>query len=344
MKLTRRGQAVALIAVAAVVLGWQFGARSLNAVAAPALAALLVGAVLVSRTDPPTVELSSPDAGFPGEQRSLSLSVSGTGLVTVSLSPPEGVECEGSERAIVLPGTVEYDLELQGRGLHTVGPPTVFQRDPLGLLEREVDVTGTTTVVVYPQPYRVERGSVLSRVFLDELEAERQEFDRLREYQPGDPLRHVHWKSSAKHEEFLVMEFDPSERDETVTIVATAPKGEVDEMARIAATITDVALTAGYRVECAVPDGHIPPGHGDTHRENVLWLLARTGDGVVTPLTGDEADVEIAFASRNLVVQIDDREYTPSELFGDVATAHEVSNPHEGDSLMANETVSEAQP
>ena len=315
MRLTRRGQAVALIAVAAVVLGWQFGARSLNAVAAPALAALLAGAVLVSRTDAPTVELSSPGAGFPGEHRTLSLSLSGTGLVTVSLSPPEGVDCERGERQLVMPGSVEYDLELRSRGLHTVGPPTIFQRDPLGLVEREVDVTGTTTAVVYPQSYRVERGSVLSRVFLDELEAERQEFERLREYQPGDSLRRIHWKSSAKHEEFLVMEFTPSERDETVTIVATAPKGEVDEMARIVATVVDVALAAGYRVECAVPDGHIPPGHGDTHHEHLLWLLAQTGDGVVTPLSGDEADVEIAFASRNLVVRIDDREYAASELF-----------------------------
>ena len=314
MRLTRRGRvAVALVAVA-VVLGWQFGARSLNTVAAPVLVALLVSAFLVSRTDPPDVELSSLEAGFPGETRTLSMSLSGTGLVGVSLSLPEGLDCEQHERQVTLPETMAYDLELRSRGAHTVGPPTVFQRGPLGLLEREVAVSGTTEVVVYPQPYDVERGSVLSRVFLDELEAERQEFDRLREYQPGDPLRNIHWKSSAKHDEFLVMEFSPSERDETVTVVGTAPAPELDEMARLAATVVDLALEAGYRVELAVPDGHVPPGHGDAHRENVLWVLARTGPGTVAPVAGDEADVEIAFARRDLVVRIGDREYTRAEL------------------------------
>ena len=323
MRLTRRGQVAVALVVAAVILGWQFGARSLNAVAAPVLAALVVGAFVVSRTDPPAVELSSLDAGFPGETRTLSVSLSGTGLATVSLSLPDGVACERDARRVTLPTTVEYDLELERRGLHRIGPLTVFQRGPLSLLEREVSVPGTTEVAVYPQLYPVEDGSALSDVFLDELEAERQEFDRLREYQPGDPLRRVHWKSSAKYDDFLVKEFAPSKRDETVTVVGTAPEPEVDEMARLAATVVDLALDSGYRVELAVPDGHVPPGQGETHRETVLWTLAQTGPGTIAPVSDDEADVEITFSRRSLVVRIGDREFTASEALERMGTSDE---------------------
>jgi uncharacterized protein (DUF58 family) len=314
MKLTRRGRVAVAVVALSMVLGLLFGARSLNAIAAPTLAALLGSAVLVYRGDPPTASLSSVDAGFPGETRSLTLELSGTGLVAVSLPFPAGVDGEASQRRVTLPQTLSYDLELTGRGVHEIGPPDVALRGPLGLFERETPIDGTAEVTVYPSKYSAEGGSILARLFVDELEAERQEFDRLREYRPGDPLRHIHWKSSAKHDEFLVTEFAPSERDETVTILGTAPKGEVDEMARLAATIADLAFDGGYKVEVATPTGHVPPGQGDAHRQNILQLLAQTTRGTIAPLGSEEADIEIAYAQRELVVRIGAEEFTVPQL------------------------------
>ncbi|PSP28654.1 DUF58 domain-containing protein [Halobacteriales archaeon QH_2_65_14] len=280
MKLTPRGRAAAAIVVVAVFMGWQFGSRSLNAIAAPTLAALVGSAIIVYRADPPTVELSSVEAGYSGDSRTLTVSVTGSGL------------------------TVLYSL----------GPPTVKQLGPLGLVERGVNVGGMTEVVVYPRRYALSGNTILSPFFFDALKAERQEFERLREYRPGDPLRHIHWKSSAKHDEFLVMEFAPSERSETITIVGTAPRGEVDEMARLAATIADLALDAGFNVELAVPDGDLAPGQGPGHREDVLRLLARTTAGSVAPIDAAAADVAIRFGQRNLVVRLADTEYQVQEL------------------------------
>lgn len=321
MKLTRRGQVAVAVVVLAMILGWQFGARALNAIAAPTLAALLVSAFLLSRSDPPTVSLSSVEAGFPGESRTLEATLSGTGLATVSLAFPEDVEAETETRQVTLPRTVTYEIELAARGVHEIGPPELALRGPLGLLETETPAVGVTDVTVYPRRYPVDQESTLARFFLDELEAERQEFDRLREYRPGDPLRDIHWKSSAKHDEFLVTEFAPSQRDETVTIVGTAPKGEVDEMARIAATIADLAFDAGYSVELATPEGHVPPGQGEGHRENVLRLLARTTHGTLVPVNTEEADVEITFARRELVTRVGNEEYTVSQLLDRVAAS-----------------------
>lgn len=314
LQLTRRGRGAAALAVLAIVFGWGFGARSLNAIAAPTLVALVAGAFFVSRGTHPSVELSELDPGFPGETRTISLALSGTGLTTVELSFPDGVEGMPVDCTATVPDTIERELELDSRGVYRIGPPKVEQRDPLGLFERPVDVDRTTELLVYPRLYSLSRGAILSQFFLDELEAERQEFERLREYTPGDPLRRIHWKSSAKHDEYLVMEFSPSRRSETATIVGTAPRGEVDRMARIAATIADLALDSGFNVEVAVPGGHVPPGQGTAHRENILRLLARTKSGMSTPLDGEDADFEITFESGDLVVRLVDRWYTASEL------------------------------
>lgn len=329
MQLTRRGRAAVGVVVLSVVTGWLFGARSLNAVAAPTLGALVAGAVVLARNEEPTATLSSVEAGFPGESRTLTASFSGTGLATVSLDVPDGVENATDGKRITLPQTVDYELELASRGVHSIGPDELVLRGPLGLLERRVEVEGRTDVTVYPQRYTVADSAVLAELFADELEAERQEFDRLREYQPGDPLRRIHWKSSAKHDEFLVAEFAPTERDETVTIVGTVPPGETDEMARIAATIADLAFAADHSVEVATPTGHVQPGKGETHRESVLSLLARTGHGTSAPVGSEAADIEITYVRRELIVRVGTAEYSVSRfldrLGGAVETADEPS-------------------
>lgn len=315
MKLTPRGYAAVAVVVLAIVLGWQFGSRSLNAIAAPTLAALAVSAVVVARADPPSVSFDPLDAGFPGESRTLLVSLTGSGLTRLELAFPEGIEQAAIEQTLTLPTTVERTIDLDRRGVYELGPPTVRQRGPLGLVERRIDTSATAELVVFPSLYSLSQNAILSRFFLDELEAEKQKFERLREYNPGDPLRRVHWKSSAKHEEFLVMEFAPSMRSETVTIVASARDDGIDEMARIAATIADVVLDAGFNVELAAPDGHVPPGQGSAHRENILWLLARTDSGRVSADVGDP-DVEIRAEGPETTITIAGTEYTRESIFG----------------------------
>ena len=312
--LTRRGQVALAGAVLAMLFSWRFGARSLNVIAAPVLAALAITTVMLAQAEDPTVSVSTPEPGFPGETRTLSPSIDGRGLASLELSLPPGLGETAVERLVTLPATPDIDIELSDRGIYSVGPLDIAYRGPLGLVERDVPAAGATDVVVYPGRYEVDADSILSRLFLDELEAERQEFDRLREYRPEDPLRHIHWKSSAKHDDFLVMEFSPSQRDETVSVVATAPKESVDEMARATATVTDVALDAGYNVELTTPTGHVPPGQGYAHRRSLLRLLARTEGGTPKATRSDDADIEVTVGKREIVVQIGPQSYPVSTL------------------------------
>jgi uncharacterized protein (DUF58 family) len=307
MRLTTRGWTAVAVLVAAVALAWGFGERSLNAVAAPTLAALVVAAVLVRRGDPPRVTFEEPRAGFPGEERTLSFRVEGDGLARVRQSLPEGLTGPAVDETGPLPRSLAQPVTLEARGVYEMGPPTVAQRDPLGLVEHRVQPEATTQLVVYPQVY-VLADPTLGGVLADPMTAERQEFDRLREYVPGDPLRNVHWKSSAKHEEFLVMEFSPTERTETLRVAAGAAPGAEDRMAGAAATLTDAALAAGLTVELWVPDGHLAPGSGETHRENAMRLLATAGNGDVGEAARAAADVAISADARRTTVRLPEGE------------------------------------
>jgi uncharacterized protein (DUF58 family) len=166
--------------------------------------------------------------------------------------------------------------------------------------------------------------SMLGALFTDELASERQEFDRLREYEPGDPLKNVHWKSSAKRDDLLVMEFAAAEQQETIDIAAEATKGHADEMAAAATTLALHALEAGLTVGLTVPDGTIRPGEGDEHRKALLRLLARTGAGHLPAETRTGADIVVTVDSVGRTVRLADREQRFDALFSQNGQATEV--------------------
>jgi uncharacterized protein (DUF58 family) len=320
MRLTTRGWATVAAVVLSVLLAVGFGQRSLNAVAAPALAALVVAAVQVWRADAPTVAFDAPRPGFPGQRRDVALAVEGDGLATVRQPLPPGLTARPIEATVPLPHTFERELALEARGVYDLGPPAVRQRDPLGLVARALEADATAEVVVYPQVYTL-ADPTLGGLLADRATAERQEFDRLREYVPGDPLRNVHWKSSAKHDEYLVMEFSPGERTETVTVAAEADDDHADRMAAAAATVALAALEAGLTVELAVPDASLPAGAGDAHRENALRLLAGADGGSVDESVRAAADVSIRAGPEGTSVRLPEGERS----FESLVTGHERS-------------------
>ncbi len=84
--------------------------------------------------------------------------------------------------------------------------------DPLGLFTFDVHWKDRELGVVLPR-----FTSLASRPQMRELEASiaapragsGTEMFGVREYRPGDPLRRIHWRSSARHGELIVREFEP---------------------------------------------------------------------------------------------------------------------------------------
>ncbi|ELZ29610.1 hypothetical protein C475_01636 [Halosimplex carlsbadense 2-9-1] len=306
MKLTRRGYGVLGVVVLAEALAITYGARALNAIAAPAVVVLLASAVQLWRTSAPTGERDRVPASFPGDTREVTVDVDGGGVAEIDETVPEGLDAEGASAEASLPTTFAYSLTCVERGRHKLGPLTVRVRDMLGLVERTTQAGSTTRVLVYPPVYQVAGRQAILQHVLDRSEVERQEFDSIREYAPGDPLRDVHWKSTAKSpDEIYVTEFaDNRVEDDDITIAAVGDAGSIDEMAAAAASVAVMALDAGLAVELRLPDAHVRLGRGDHHRQRLLATLAETDTDFTSPFQTYTLDDDV-LADADVVVRSD---------------------------------------
>ncbi|KAA9399630.1 DUF58 domain-containing protein [Haloarcula sp. CBA1130] len=321
MRPTRRGFAVLVFAVAALLISARYGQPGLTAVAGPLFVGVFAAAVQVRWNGAPTVERGRLRRGFPGETKPVEFRVDGSGIATITDRLSEGLE---GETAVTksLPATVTYRVTYAARGEQQVGPIEATVTDALGLVAETYTIDSMTDVLVYPPVYQLGGQEAFTRTFSPESK-DRQSFDRLREYVSGDSLRDVHWKSSAKREDLLVKEFTDSRSDRSLLVAAAASEGYADEMAAAAATIATAALESGLAVELAVPNGAVEQGYGDTHRTRLLELLARADAGRTDRV--DDADVVITANGDGVTVSVDGRRRS----FADVTASRD--NPIAGE-------------
>lgn len=305
VKPTRRAVALVCLCVLVLWLAATFGARSLNAVVVPVVVALCAAVAQLLLTDRPTVRRSQPESGFPGDTRTVSVDIETDDGLTAHITDHvgNGLRAEFTPVTRSLPTTVEYDIELHSRGEHRLGPLTLVVRDVFGLVTREFTYPKRTPVLTYPALYELAGTSALASH--EEVRDEREAFDELREYVRGDTLRDVHWKSSAKRDDLVVMEFD-SGRDSTgLTVAAEAAPGYDDDMASVAASVCTYLLDAGLAVALALPNGRVERAGGEPQRERVLSALARAGPGQAE---SDETDIHILADASGTYVTVEGRE------------------------------------
>ena len=217
--LTATGGGVLALTALAYVVGWRFGWVELLVVAAAGVAGLLLAVPFVvgrlrldlKRTvDPDRVQVGNPGAA--------TLTMTNTGR---SLSRARTIDefINGRRMAVsaplLKPGESErvvYTLDTSRRGVIELGPAVVAKSDPLGLMRREVGQIGRDTLWVHPKIVALE---TLPAGFAKDLEGPTSDaspagdvaFHTLREYTPGDDIRHIHWMSSARSEQLLVRHY-----------------------------------------------------------------------------------------------------------------------------------------
>lgn len=294
MKPTRRGYGLLIVMIAGIVLGAAFGARSLNAIVVPGAVALGAGALQLYRAASPSLERSQPEPGFPGETRTVDLTIRSSVPCTVQDTVGAGLTADGVSTKTPGNGRLTYELTLRQRGEHPLGPATVVTTDVFGLFARRFSFDVKTAVLVYPAvrrlaPAAVGQGGIES--------SGRGAFDRLREYVPGDPLRDVHWRTSAKRppEDLLVAEYTADE-EAGVMVAADSPIASTDAadaMAEATASLVLSLLDSGVAVGIVTPTGRVTEGTGRRHRRELLELLALTTTGVLDAGARNRADFRI---------------------------------------------------
>lgn len=321
MRLTRRGYAVAIVVVLAATSAWLFGARGLNAIAGPGVVALAYATVQVWRVNEPTVERELPDRGEQGRSITVTLTFDVDRPFSARLTDAigDGLAASGNDRSLTVGGDpVRYELSLRRRGDREVGPATIEARDVLGLVTTEFVVEGTDQVLVRPP------ASPLSGPRADELVwvfgggDDRREFDYLRHYRRGDPLRDIHWPSSAKvpGEGLVVKHFSTDEGASSVRVAGESEVGHADEMAAATASLAVHLLTAGLRVELATADTRLDPRGGAEQRDRVLDALGRTRGGTLRAADRRDADVLISAGSAGVTVAVAETVSSFTEVAG----------------------------
>jgi uncharacterized protein (DUF58 family) len=241
---TKRAFALVGGAVALFLVGTNVQAGWVLVIAALLLGVFLLGALLPLRgAAHVVVGRRAPRTATAGQQIPVTLSVTNTGSRTKSLIAVADDFC-GRGAAVV--GVIrahevrEYAGRRSGarRGVFVAGDCTITSGGPFGVVTVKRTVPVPSPIVVYPRTYDAPARRMLG---LGSWRAPTPVGDTssVRDYTRGDPLRHVHWRSSARRGELMVREFDAEKRAE-VTIAAEIPPD-----ADIADAIATIACSLG---------------------------------------------------------------------------------------------------
>jgi uncharacterized protein (DUF58 family) len=167
----------------------------------------------------------------------------------------------------------------------------VVSSDPIGLFRSRRACADAEVALVLPR-----FTSLVSQPLTRELEASvaapragsGTELFGVREYRPGDALRRIHWRSSARHGELVVREYEPPGAQTLGIFCDPSPATEdvADQVARIAASEAWDCIREGGRVLLWAPGLEPSPPSDARSFWSLLEWLARY------PSAPDEDEVD----------------------------------------------------
>ncbi|WP_374601642.1 DUF58 domain-containing protein [Arenimonas sp.] len=173
-------------------------------------------------------------------------------------------------------GEVTLALPTRRRGWLGIGRMRLSTIRPLGLARAWTWLLPRTRLLVYPSPEAGQvplpddGGDSTSR----HTRQHGEQPHHLREYRPGDALKQVAWKPSARAERLLVREYEASAPRE-LELDWNSLHGMPQEarIRRLARWVVD-AERLGHRYRLRLPSVTLGPGRGPDHRHACLRALA----------------------------------------------------------------------
>jgi uncharacterized protein (DUF58 family) len=201
--------------------------------------------------------------------------------------------------------------ECRLRGEYDMGPWEAITGDPFGMFTVVQRNPQVRTVLVYPPisrklPFALPRGAATGRALTSHRSWEPTvSAGNVRQYVPGDPRHHIHWRTTARYQELHTKEFDQETGGDIYLVLDLDRHVQVgqderstEEMGVIAtASVAALLLNAGRAVGLIVygPEYQtVMPARGQGHLWRLLRVLARVRSGEVPPLNRVLEEIERA--------------------------------------------------
>jgi uncharacterized protein (DUF58 family) len=203
--------------------------------------------------------------------------------------------------------TRRFTVHCTRRGYHTYGPALLSTGDAFGMFGRKGKLPVQQRLIVYPRVYRVaELGLPAKNPFGERAAEARLVEDPLRtagirNWQPADGLKRVHWKATARHDELLSRVYEPSQEPQILIFlnVATLERhwlGHIPELMEraisvagsLAALCAELRLPVGLIANGFMPGSDQPlrllPGRSPDQLMRILELLATVTGFAAEPI------------------------------------------------------------
>lgn len=219
-----------------LVLAWSFGWIEFAFLGFTLLAALLIAVAFVFGRMSFRVGIElQPSRVVAGERALGRLLVTNAGT---RISTPSRVELPvgaGLAEFVVpaLPPEGEHEelfaVPTNRRAVIVAGPAVSVRGDQLGLLRRVVRWTDPVELFVHPVTARLQpsaaglmrdlEGEITKTITNNDIS-----FHALRAYEPGDALRNVHWRTSARTGQLMVRQYEETRRSQLTLVQTTERK------------------------------------------------------------------------------------------------------------------------
>jgi uncharacterized protein (DUF58 family) len=305
---TDRGRAVAILAAATYLAAWAFGTLALFPAAVGLALALALGWAWVRLLRRPITLRRGlgPAEHVEGDDVPVLLEATVKPPAPRSLNAVDVIDRFG-ERKVRLARhgrslLGQYVLPHLARGRYQFeGARTVIE-DPFGLFVAESPTSGEATLLVYPRLVEIDRlfseGGGAAQEGGRMLMRRTTGFDlhSVRDYQEGESLRKVHWKTTARRGRLMVKELEDTPHDEVAVLLdanAEAAIGDTfDVQVRAAGSILRVHALRGRRALLAVTTA--PPDYRRVTSFDGEWQLARELLAAVEPTGRERAEAFLA--------------------------------------------------
>jgi uncharacterized protein (DUF58 family) len=296
------------LAAVGLVAALAAGRVELVAVAAPFALAAAVGASLTRQPQIAGTLTLDRERALESEDVLATLELTGAqgaARLDVLLPLPDELVTKGGGNPIGLRADAER-LELTVHcvrwGAFRIGPAIVRARDVLGFHTWETDVGVARPLRVYPsvETMRALLEPLETQVYVGNQVARTRgdgiEFADIREWTPGDRLRRVNWRASARRGDLWVNEQHPERNTDivlfldTFTDVSLGPRGTLDLTVRAAASLAHRYLQRKDRVGVVSFGGFLS------------WLLPASGTRQLYRIVDSllQMGIVLSFAAKNI--------------------------------------------